>query len=393
MNRLFLSATLLLLGSSVQAATYYVAKTGSNTNTCAQAASQASPKLTISAGVGCLSAGDTLIVKSGAYSESIGSVPSGISEAQPTRVMAEPLLSVTMNVSGEDGFRFSGSSARYVLIKGFILEGQFSASNGISLYEGANYIEIHTCEIRNFMNQGIASQTSGSGSNYPHHIKVINCDIHSTSKGKICTGSGTKGGYCHGLYFGANDSLVDHNKLHDNNGFGIQVYPVGNRTVVSNNVVYNNRSSNPSGTNESVTGIFANGTGNQIFNNVVYGQDGGGIHVLGSGNSTHDNYSYNNGGGNYSGSLSGPNNLQTAPPAGFPPPLGGTPPPPPPPPPAASCDVNKDSSVNVVDVQQAVNQALGAACASDINQDGSCNVVDVQRVVNAALGGGCITGP
>jgi hypothetical protein len=66
--------------------------------------------------------------------------------------------------------------------------------------------------------------------------------------------------------------------------------------------------------------------------------------------------------------------------------------PPPPPPPSNACDVNGDSAVNVVDVQQEVNQALGiASCKADINKDGQCTVVDVQRVVNAALGGQCVT--
>ena len=56
------------------------------------------------------------------------------------------------------------------------------------------------------------------------------------------------------------------------------------------------------------------------------------------------------------------------------------------------CDVNKDNTTNVVDVQQCVNQSLGiATCTADINKDGICNVVDVQRVVNAALGGQCVS--
>ncbi|HAZ07856.1 MAG TPA: hypothetical protein DCZ01_04870 [Elusimicrobia bacterium] len=58
------------------------------------------------------------------------------------------------------------------------------------------------------------------------------------------------------------------------------------------------------------------------------------------------------------------------------------------------CDVNRDGSTNVVDVQLQVNAALGVtACTSDINGDGSCNVIDVQRDVNAVLGGQCVFGP
>jgi lysophospholipase L1-like esterase len=63
--------------------------------------------------------------------------------------------------------------------------------------------------------------------------------------------------------------------------------------------------------------------------------------------------------------------------------LGGT---------TSACDVNKDGATNVVDVQQAVNQALQiAACAADINRDGQCTIVDVQRIVNAVLGGPCVS--
>ena len=60
----------------------------------------------------------------------------------------------------------------------------------------------------------------------------------------------------------------------------------------------------------------------------------------------------------------------------------------------SACDVNRDGSTNVVDVQLQVNQALGAAaCTSDLNGDGACNVIDVQRIVNTSLGGQCILNP
>jgi len=60
-----------------------------------------------------------------------------------------------------------------------------------------------------------------------------------------------------------------------------------------------------------------------------------------------------------------------------------------------SCDLNNDGGVNIVDVQIAINQALGvAACTTaDLQQNGQCNVIDVQRVINMALGGSCVTGP
>jgi len=64
------------------------------------------------------------------------------------------------------------------------------------------------------------------------------------------------------------------------------------------------------------------------------------------------------------------------------------------PPTSNPCDLNADGAVNSLDVQIAINQALGmAACGNAaLQQAGQCNVVDVQRVINASLGGACRTG-
>jgi hypothetical protein len=57
------------------------------------------------------------------------------------------------------------------------------------------------------------------------------------------------------------------------------------------------------------------------------------------------------------------------------------------------CDLNNDGTANVIDVQLAINMALGSSpCTASIAAAGVCNVVVVQRVVNAALGGTCVTG-
>jgi hypothetical protein len=63
--------------------------------------------------------------------------------------------------------------------------------------------------------------------------------------------------------------------------------------------------------------------------------------------------------------------------------------------PPSPCDLNGDGVVNFLDVQLAINQAIGiAACSnSDLNHDGQCNVVDVQRIIASSLGGACLTIP
>ena len=64
------------------------------------------------------------------------------------------------------------------------------------------------------------------------------------------------------------------------------------------------------------------------------------------------------------------------------------------PPRASPCDLNGDGSVDIVDLQLAINQASGKApCGNaDLNGDGRCDVIDVQRVINAAIGGACRIG-
>ncbi len=82
-------------------ATYYVATTGSDSTSCANAQSQSTPKLTINAGIGCLSSGDTLIVKAGIYNEIIpDNIPSGTA-GTPTTVKSEGRgIGVTLRLMG-----------------------------------------------------------------------------------------------------------------------------------------------------------------------------------------------------------------------------------------------------------------------------------------------------
>ena len=56
----------------------------------------------------------------------------------------------------------------------------------------------------------------------------------------------------------------------------------------------------------------------------------------------------------------------------------------------SACDVNKDGIVNILDVQMAVEQSLGAMpCATTNLLHDGCTLADVQIIINAALGQGC----
>src|SRR6266545_2627394 len=84
---LMLGVGLLVVRPSF-AATFYVAKTGSDFNSCGQAQSQSTPRLTVRTGAECLTPGDTLYIKSGIYSERANSIklPPGASWKNATTI-------------------------------------------------------------------------------------------------------------------------------------------------------------------------------------------------------------------------------------------------------------------------------------------------------------------
>ena len=56
-----------------------------------------------------------------------------------------------------------------------------------------------------------------------------------------------------------------------------------------------------------------------------------------------------------------------------------------------ACDLNQDGTVNVVDVQLAINMDLGlTGCTANLEGLGVCNSDVVNRVTTAALGGSCV---
>jgi hypothetical protein len=58
-----------------------------------------------------------------------------------------------------------------------------------------------------------------------------------------------------------------------------------------------------------------------------------------------------------------------------------------------ACDLTGNAVVDALDVELAVNMALGmVSCTANVAGPGVCDIVVVQRVTNAALGGTCLTG-
>ena len=250
------------------AATYYVAKTGSDGNTCTQAQSQGTPKLTITSGLGCLTPGSTLQVGTGTYAEEFNySGPSGTSWSAPITIQAIPgNTPVIQPASGAQRvFTFTGT-AQYVVVDGFVLDGINVATDVIKIdVATAGHIRVKNSELKNAKANGFYSPTGSSGN------ELLNLNVHDNATFNFNP-------YGHGIYIGGPNNLVDGCTIHDQRtgvspsggSDGIQLYNSGggaDNNILRNNRIYNNSS----------FGIQAtHGTGTLIYNNVVYGNGAGG---------------------------------------------------------------------------------------------------------------------
>jgi parallel beta-helix repeat protein len=280
MLRKALLGLLLLLTQAglVQAATYYVATTGNDSN----AGTQGAPFRTIRKGISVIGAGDTLYIRGGSYPESINSatqtIPVGSSWSNAPLISAYPSETVTLRSVG-----LSASYIHYVIFQNLVIDNQQTTQEAVYIYQ-ANHIRFIGCEIKNAIRQGVLMPHPGSDYN-----EFINCDVHH---------NGRTVNLDHGFYVASSFNLIEGCSIHDNAAFGVTIYNGYGERVNSNTVrgnrVYNNAQLG------SGSGIgVASGTGNAVYNNVVWDHPVFGIEVAyGSPSNTmvHNNTVYNNAG-------------------------------------------------------------------------------------------------
>jgi hypothetical protein len=290
---LFIFISYGLSGGVVHAATYYVSKAGSNSNSCAQAKSVSTAKLTLAGGLGCLVAGDTLLVRGGTYNERLfNNVPSGTSWTNKVRVAAYPGESVWLvPVSGE-GIRLEGSY-RYIEFDGLNVDTTATGATGIvisypigvgapTVDDDADHIRVQNATIHASTSRG-ASMGMFVGAWYQNKggHELINLTI---------TGGGTHAPGCnditcagYSVYFATNNSLIENCDFSDATGYLIHMY--GGAPGPTNNIIRNNRLHNLHYGPFFVAAILAYGQGSQIYGNVIYDIDyaGGNGGLVGNG--------------------------------------------------------------------------------------------------------------
>jgi hypothetical protein len=265
----------LLCAWRVEAATYFVATTGSDSNSCAAATNSATPKRNImgaSGGVACVTApGDIVDIRAGNYPEAIGV---SISAGHPTGTAGSPITvrghvgeTVTVRQIGAGDWT---SLIEYWNFDNFTVQNVSGNHVGVGTTQYADHITVSNVDVVNADCMGVQgfssfftfrnSKIRNTGANCPYS------DPHAAQVG-------------YGVYWIGRDSLFEYNEIFGNHGFGIhnysdpgQSYGMPHRNVYRYNKVYGNCTDGAGGPSpERGTGILvSSGDDNQVYGNIVY---------------------------------------------------------------------------------------------------------------------------
>jgi hypothetical protein len=303
LRRLVLSALCALVffigAVNVQAATYHVSATGSDTNP----GTVTQPFRTIARGVSSLTAGDTLYIRGGTWTEQIDMSGKAGTPGKYITMAGYPGERVTINTGNMFAIKGTYSpSNSYFIFENLILDGVNNTVSGVywTIGGGSHDIIIRNVEIKNWYGGLLIG-----GDN----IQVINCKIHD-----LRSLTGLPGDRVYGIYFhhGTN-GVIEGNDIYNNPGGGMQAYPgpITNLAIrrnkfhnnnsltssslgglilsgdsgttvtgveVSNNVFYNNGSAPTHGYSPGLQ-IMWNASNNHVWNNTFFGNQGYGLEV------------------------------------------------------------------------------------------------------------------
>lgn len=269
---------LLVPATHATAATYYVSPSGNDGRTCTEAQSQTVPRRTIEAGIDCLSAGDTLVIRNGTYHESPSC--SGLSVAvcmdrggtngNWVTIRAESRWGAVVDGSGRDYGILMQGAASFVRIEGFEVTG--ASYNGIHLNASGSDIQVNGNHIHH--NGRVCSDElygkSGIHTSY-NNVSVIGNMIHDN--GRYANGengcSFTRVNLDHGIYATRGSNLLVANNVLYNHarGWAVQLYdkPMSNVRILNNTFAF------PNPNRDGHIVVASDLTNSEISNNISYG--------------------------------------------------------------------------------------------------------------------------
>jgi hypothetical protein len=204
--------------------TYYVATTGDDAN----AGTRARPWRTVQKALATLRPGQRAFVRGGVYMEDLvfrragtAAAPITVAAAAGERVVLRPA-----STSGDTyPVRIRGS---YFRLRGFVIENARGTSSTNVYFEGdAHDVELAGNDIRGSQDQGIFAERT------TRNLHIVRNQIHDNGRGHV------EGQHqSHGIYLEGADHLVANNVVWNHPfGFGIQIYPENEGTIVVHNTI------------------------------------------------------------------------------------------------------------------------------------------------------------
>src|SRR6185295_8802659 len=173
---------LLVLATLAQAATYWVSKSGSNSNGCTNTTTPQTTgaKLTIAAGIACLSSGDTLDIRGGTYTERITTPPSGGgSYASATTIAGYPGETVIIRPTLSHQGAIDASSISYVIFQNLQIDGQnIDNEHNVSIGPPSHHVRFDNVDsYDNSKNSPSTNPFAGYFIDAPN-TEIINSELH-----------------------------------------------------------------------------------------------------------------------------------------------------------------------------------------------------------------------
>jgi hypothetical protein len=235
---------------------YYVSPSGSDSND----GSQAHPFATIHKAASVATAGTTVHVAPGTYTESVITVSQSGTASAPITFVSDVKWVAKIADTAWHAWDISGS---YIIVQDFemYMTDPNSASAIVDIQNNANYVSILGNYVHDVDNGSGAPCYGGSAINsyLGTGLQIIGNRVAHAGLG-TCT-------QMNGIYIGQTNSYVANNIISDVSGAGIQLWPAGNNSTIVNNDVANARE-------EGI--IVGAGTGHSadyvhVANNIVRG--------------------------------------------------------------------------------------------------------------------------
>jgi parallel beta-helix repeat protein len=286
--------------TTAQAATYYVATTGNDSNP----GTLELPFRTIIKGVSILKPGDTAFVRAGTYREYIDTnqtvFPSGVSWASPVTLAAYPGEKVTLI-----GFiNLAGMPSSYIIVSGLIIDAN-NNNEGFTINQGSHHIRLQNSEIKNTYVNGIGIWWGNNNGLSSDYNEILNCTIHHIASwgGDGIPNQAFGYGRGHGIYMTTSNNIIRGNTFYDIGQYSIHQWTTkfANNNIIEGNLVTRSGHNTTRYGKVCCGGItVSSGNGTIIRNNIVYGNDVNGIEAMTTCTNckVYNNTAYNNPGWN-----------------------------------------------------------------------------------------------